>query len=685
MVDANRQASEAALTRYWDILIKPAGATTPVPDLDPALAATIDRLTALDAAHGVPKGVMERVWAGVIHDDFPGPVSTPSRPSIAANGHCQTMKPAPSGRYRITTRRWRSLLDLAAVAALIIAIGVGIITTTGHWSDHHDDPPIVAVAGSPEATPSATSEAACTVAPRSRADVERLNAAGTGPAAAIAFDTTPVPFPAGSPVDQATFEAVRRTIRDFDACAATGSDLRLMALVTDRYLTRVIATEGPFSVNLLSDTGTPISGEGDPVTPVRSEDMVLLPDGRVAVRVTMARFNGAEWAPPGIGGFLQVFKRVGSRYLLDDRQIIASTDAAPAAPAADIPAPEECTVAPLAVDDVRALATAGATSQIASAPAQTQTIVAGPPADPATIERITAATREQMACQNAGDSSRWLAFFSDRWLRSLLVGGTLFSTADGQRVDLVTYLADPEPVIPPDRPASMPAIRDTHVLPDGRVAATIAPVGDPTGSASLYVFALYGDRYLIDGVLPAQTDAGSDPSIPTPDECTIDPLSPESVRALATPSTGTPVPLPTGSEWIGGTPANAATVRAIQATLREQTACLNAGDARRTFVFYSDRALRQLALAGATLTAAGGAQVDLVTYLNQPVVPPPADQRLRVPAVSSVLVLADGRFAVTSGGSGAPAMPVRFVRDGGRYLIDDVRAAPGTEPSTPTS
>lgn len=687
MLDANQQASEAALTRYWDRLVAPAAATTPVPYLDPALTATIDRLTALDAAHGASVGVMERVWAGMTRDvAAAGPKSTSPRPPIAANGHRHTMIPARSGQYRIPPRRWRSLLDLAAVTVLIIAIGAGIITTNRRWSDRRDDTPIVAVAGSPEAMLSATPEAACTVAPRSRADIERLNAAEAGPAAAIAFNETPVPFPAGSPVDQETFEAVRRTELEFDVCGATGGDLRLLALATDRYLTRLIATEGLLPVDQLSDTGTSISGESAPITPLLAEDMVLLADGRVAVRVTMARFNGAKWVPPpGIGGFLQVFKRVGSRYLLDDRQILASADATPAAPTSGVPAPEECTIAPLAVDEVRALTTASSTSQPDNDSTENLVNVAGAPADPAIAGQITATMREQVACQNAGDPSRWLALFSDRWLRSLLAGGNRFSTLDGNRVDLVTYLEHPELAIQPAQPGLMPSISDTHVLPDGRVAATIAPVGDPPGPGSVYVFARFGDRYLIDAVLPAPTDPATDPRIPAPEECTIDPLSPEAVQALATRSAGTPIPVATGSGWIGGTPADMQTVRAIRTTLRAQTACLNAGDMRRAFAFYSDRVLRQLAMAGPTLSTANGEDVDLLTLLHQPVVPLPVNQRLQVPEVTSVLVMADSRLAVTTNGAAVPILPSLFVQDGDQHLIDDVRAAPGTRPATPAS
>ncbi len=92
----------------------------------------------------------------------------------------------------------------------------------------------------------------------------------------------------------------------------------------------------------------------------------------------------------------------------------------------------------------------------------------------------------------------------------------------------------------------------------------------------------------------------SDFITPDPIECTVEPRSSESIAALAsTPEPGTPAVYPPsialatpGLQVPEGEPADEATVEAVTATLREVTACANAGDLRRVVALYTDISIR---------------------------------------------------------------------------------------------
>lgn len=172
-----------------------------------------------------------------------------------------------------------------------------------------------------------------------------------------------------------------------------------------------------------------------------------------------------------------------------------------------VPAPEECTVAPISLAHLSQLiATPVATVEPVASPAGSPTPFAmpqGQEADRATVAAITAAVREYIACVNAGNYARALALYSDHGLRDLL-GKAFAGGATAQQI--LDALGTPQP-LPPDKRTVIYGIKDVRVLPDGRVAALV--IGDdlskpnPPGPALIY-FVKVGGRWLIDGFIPTE-------------------------------------------------------------------------------------------------------------------------------------------------------------------------------------
>ncbi len=155
---------------------------------------------------------------------------------------------------------------------------------------------------------------------------------------------------------------------------------------------------------------------------------------------------------------------------------LASAQEATPDPALDIPAPEECTVAPLTLAELQALFAAPATPVPSPASPTPVALPTGTPVDAATAEAVTAALRQFIACNNRGDYWRFLATYSDRFVQIFLQA--YVNPAQGvtqELYDAYTTSAPPEPSLQTGLLEIGPIVQ----LPDGRVA--IAAVADVPG------------------------------------------------------------------------------------------------------------------------------------------------------------------------------------------------------------
>ena len=161
--------------------------------------------------------------------------------------------------------------------------------------------------------------------------------------------------------------------------------------------------------------------------------------------------NGIEGTDmPGFGGKLQDG---------EIRDVIAYVRSLQqtALAARDAPGPDQCTVAPRTLEEIKTLAQGPAPEQ---PPDASET--GGNPADDATRAAITATARELVACSNAGDILRRLALYSDGRLR--------FAYPDGPTRALELMANSPLPLPEVERVALV-SVEDVQQLPDGRVSA----------------------------------------------------------------------------------------------------------------------------------------------------------------------------------------------------------------------
>jgi hypothetical protein len=168
--------------------------------------------------------------------------------------------------------------------------------------------------------------------------------------------------------------------------------------------------------------------------------------------------------------------------------------------------------------------------------------------------------------------------------------------------------------------------------------------------------------------------------VPSPQECQVAPrqfpLFPEGVgqRAAATPL---PLPLPTppAAPFVPprGEAADAKTVAAVTATVREAIACRNGNDFLRAYALFTEKMIVSLFGGPATIDPEVGQVI-----AEQPG-PLPRRQRVALVDVSDVVLLPDGRVgAVVDTQTVKQAFRdyLFFTRDpaSGRWLIDDARA-----------
>jgi len=173
------------------------------------------------------------------------------------------------------------------------------------------------------------------------------------------------------------------------------------------------------------------------------------------------------------------------------------------------------------------------------------------------------------------------------------------------------------------------------------------------------------------------TPTGTVSDVPAPEECQVSPrafpLFPAGVgqRAAATPAPVVLTPRPPFSPP-SGSPADAKTVVAVTATVREAVACRNAGDLLRASALFTEKMLVSLYGGPATIDPEFRDAV-----VNGPRVLPP-ERRLAIVAIDDVTDLPDGRVGAsveTRTGHRDFRDYLVFVQDpsAGRWLIDETR------------
>lgn len=122
----------------------------------------------------------------------------------------------------------------------------------------------------------------------------------------------------------------------------------------------------------------------------------------------------------------------------------------------------------------------------------------GQPADEATVVAITATAREWVACVNSGQYLKLLSLFSDEWLY------LNFADPPLTEEEIADMSATPE-VMPRQLFGSLEAVRDVHVLPDGRAWALVEtdfPAEPPEGvEVDFLVFVQRDGRWFIDDLV----------------------------------------------------------------------------------------------------------------------------------------------------------------------------------------
>lgn len=161
--------------------------------------------------------------------------------------------------------------------------------------------------------------------------------------------------------------------------------------------------------------------------------------------------------------------------------------------------------------------------------------------------------------------------------------------------------------------------------------------------------------------------------VPSAAECTVEPRAEDELRALfreaaATPILDSPETSPTPAVPPPGDPADAQTVAEISATWRQFVACITAGDQARMFALFSDDMVRRQFVVD---IAFGVTEEALFAFLSATPVPIPPDHSAPVLPFTDARVLPDGRVAVVGPGEGGRGDVRIFVKEDGRWLIDD--------------
>jgi hypothetical protein len=141
----------------------------------------------------------------------------------------------------------------------------------------------------------------------------------------------------------------------------------------------------------------------------------------------------------------------------------------------DIPSPAECTIAP------RSVPSPPTSGEATPSPGLARSLVPNAYADEETVAEITAVVRGSIACSNAGDILRALAYFSDDYVAQM------FNGPDGVDYEgFLQYLATPAVAVPPDQQLAIISIDNVQWLDHIYVGATVV-TGDPAKPYSDYL------------------------------------------------------------------------------------------------------------------------------------------------------------------------------------------------------
>lgn len=173
----------------------------------------------------------------------------------------------------------------------------------------------------------------------------------------------------------------------------------------------------------------------------------------------------------------------------------SAQDASPAAAESQPVPPEECQVERRSFDSLPnpSLATPDVATEATPA---IFTLPEGTPADQQTVDAVTAAIRESLACGNAGDTLRLFTTLTDSYIASLLVNAGLPAMSSAIYDFLATPIAAPVEI-----QVALVSVDDVQVLLDGRVGAVVV-TSDTEVTRNFVVLVERDGRYLLDRVTP---------------------------------------------------------------------------------------------------------------------------------------------------------------------------------------
>jgi hypothetical protein len=201
------------------------------------------------------------------------------------------------------------------------------------------------------------------------------------------------------------------------------------------------------------------------------------------------------------------------------------------------------------------------------------------------------------------------------------------------------------------------------------------------GTIALVALLLLGSNFTNASTALAQATPGPPRfDIPSPRDCTIaprpEPLFPPGVgqRTAATPApivTASPAPFSPPE----GETADAETIAAVRATVREAVACRNAGDFLRAYALFTQAMIVSL--------LGGPASIDVTirSAIAEKSPPVPRADRLAIIAVDDISLLPDGRIGAlvtTRNAQRAYRDYLVFAQNPstGRWLIDEAKPLP---------
>lgn len=190
-------------------------------------------------------------------------------------------------------------------------------------------------------------------------------------------------------------------------------------------------------------------------------------------------------------------------------------------PGSDLPALEDCKIAPVSPEEfvARLTAPAGATMTAGdeAPPAGGQVMVAsedefpsGEPVDDETVRAVTEVVREAVACLNGSDFLRIAALSTPGLLRGLL--GAEDVTVEEAALFAAQLAAPPTPR-PEELRSAILDLRDGRRFTDGRVGVVVvadAPGDEEAPATSLIILVNSEQRWIIDTIL--QVDPTATPS-----------------------------------------------------------------------------------------------------------------------------------------------------------------------------